>query len=143
MALSAVKDNKITIIGDGTQVRSFVHVKDTAAAYKKILETDTEVVNNQIYNVGSNEQNYSILQLADIIEKVIGRGIPREFSGKIDSRNYSIDFSKIRGIGFKPRYSVDDGVRELKIAIEKQVIEYENKNTRTDDWYEYVKPNAV
>lgn len=143
MTLSAVKDNKISISGDGTQIRPFVHVKDTANAFIKILETDKDVVNNQVYNIGSNEQNYSMLQLAEMIEKGLGKEVRKEFVGNKDMRSYRVDFSKIKNIGYSTKYTVADGVRELRSAIENKVVDYEDVRTKTKEWYNHIKEKIL
>jgi len=154
MTLSAFRDNKMMIGGDGTQLRPFIHVRDTAGAFIKVLESEPELVNNQIYNVGSNEQNYTMLQLAEIVSKTLGREIPLEFVGKKDMRSYAVDFTKIKSIGYSTKYTVADGVKELYKAMTtfKEEMDanpalsngfYNDPRTQTKKWYDHVKDEIL
>ena len=56
-------NGKLKVMRDGTQWRPFVHVKDTSRAFITVLEAEPELVNGQIFNVGSDEQNIQICLL--------------------------------------------------------------------------------
>lgn len=64
--INLLKNNKkVTIQGDGSCVRAFLHVKDTAKAFIKILERG---VSGEIYNIGCNEgMEYSVSQVASML----------------------------------------------------------------------------
>jgi len=57
MVKALFENGKIRIMRDGTQWRPFVHVKDTSTAFIKVMESEPEPVNDQTFNVGSNNQN--------------------------------------------------------------------------------------
>jgi len=67
MTLGYYKNGKIPIMRDGKQWRPFVNIKDTARAFIKVLETEPATVSGQIFNVGSNEQNIQIFDLAKLV----------------------------------------------------------------------------
>lgn len=115
----AVCDKRITIFG-GDQWRPFIHVDDAAEAILKCLEAPLYVVKGQIFNVGSNDQNYQIAQLGDIIKELIpGVQVIHQGVEDVDRRNYRVSFSKIqKHLGFTPRHTVADGILEIKAAIE-------------------------
>ena len=125
LSAKAKVDGKITIF-NGRQWRPFVHVQDAAMAIKLVAEAPTDVVHNEIFNVGSKDQNYTISQVGEMIhKKVIGSEIVVDDSGT-DSRNYRVDFTKIREyLGFEPKWTVDQGIEQVLDAIATgQVSDY-------------------
>src|SRR3989338_3596293 len=71
MVLGFFKNGKIPILRDGNQWRPFVHLKDTSKAFSLVIEAEPALVNKQIFNVGSNEQNYQIFSLAEMVAKAM------------------------------------------------------------------------
>ena len=82
---------------DGTPWRPLVHVEDIARAFITILQAPRETVQNQAFNIGSNGENYKILDLARIVEKTVP-GCRIEFAKDAgpDKRCYRVDFGKFR-----------------------------------------------
>ena len=80
---------------DGTPWRPVVHVEDIARAFITILQAPREMVHNQAFNIGSNGENYQILDLAKIVEKTVP-GCRIEFAkdASPDKRCYRVDFGK-------------------------------------------------
>lgn len=117
LAAKAKIDGEITV-HNGDQWRPFVHVDDAARAIVAVLESPAATIGNEIFNVGSNEQNYTISQIGELIhEKVIGsKIISTDTDG--DRRNYRVDFSKIRNLlDFHPKWTVEAGVDQVLEAI--------------------------
>jgi nucleoside-diphosphate-sugar epimerase len=82
---------------DGTQYRPFVHVMDVCKAIHLSMEADDEKVNNgEVFNVGSNEQNVQIFELAQRVANAIGVEFNYEWYGLPDHRSYKVDFNKIK-----------------------------------------------
>lgn len=114
---NAAVHNKITIHG-GAQWRPFVHVADAAAAYRLALEAPLAAVDGQILNVGSNDQNYRIGELGDLIRKVFPHVAVATVPQTPDLRDYHVCFDKIEhALGYRVRYAVEDGIREMRDAI--------------------------
>jgi nucleoside-diphosphate-sugar epimerase len=70
LAAKAKLEGKITVNG-GAQWRPFVHVDDAAAAVARIIEAPKEIVAGEIFNVGSNEQNYTITQIGELVHEQV------------------------------------------------------------------------
>src|SRR5579864_1202050 len=117
LTAQAVVDGVITII-DGEQWRSFLHVDDAAAAVFKVLQGPQHVVRNQIFNVGSSAQNYTIQQMGEIIQAMVPSAkLVSKHSGS-DPRNYRVNFSKVqRLLDFVPEWTIEQGVRQVIDAI--------------------------
>lgn len=117
LSAKAKVDGKITVF-NGNQWRPFVHVVDAANAIKTAIDAPRESVHNQIFNVGSSEQNHTILEIGQMIhEKVIGAELLVDDSGS-DARNYRVDFSKIQEqLGFEPEWTIQQGIEQVLGAI--------------------------
>ena len=117
LAAKAKVDGKITVF-NGNQWRPFVHVMDAARAIKTVISSPREAVHNEIFNVGSNEQNHTILEVGEMIhQKVISAKLLVDDSGT-DARNYRVDFSKIQEqLGYEPEWTIDKGIEQVLDAI--------------------------
>ncbi len=122
LTLHAFSRGKITIFG-GKQWRPLVHVADAAQAYVLALEAPPETVGGQIFNVGSNEQNYQVGQLGELVRQVFPEVQIETIPQTPDLRDYHVCFDKIRReLGYRVRYSVADGIREIRRALENGSI---------------------
>ena len=108
----------------GSQWRPNVHVGDVADAVVSVLEAPAEKVSRQIFNVGSNKENYTIDQLAEIALAVFPGTKIKRGSNSVDLRNYRVDFGKIEGaLGYQAKTTVRDGLAELKSAFQKAAVD--------------------
>jgi len=117
LSAKAKVDGEITVF-NGSQWRPFVHVQDAAHAIRLAVDAPKQVVHNEIFNVGSNDQNYTILQIGELIhQQVIGAKLIVDNSGS-DARNYRVDFRKIQEqLGFAPKWTVETGIEQVLLAI--------------------------
>ncbi|HDI02900.1 MAG TPA: NAD-dependent epimerase/dehydratase family protein [Candidatus Aenigmarchaeota archaeon] len=140
----AIFEGEITVYGRGKQYRPFVHVRDVARAIIKVLEAPLEKVGGEIFNVGSDEQNYSIAEMAHIIHENIPDSEIVFVDQKEDERSYRVSFEKIKEtMGFEAKYSIKDAVLEIKREIEKgNVKHYKDKkysNYKSLEALEYLR----
>jgi len=104
-----------------------LHVEDAADAYIRCLEAPISRVRGEIFNVGSDKQNYQILQIAKIVNKCIPKAKIVIEGETTDPRNYFVSFSKIQKVlKFKANHGVERGVLRIKEAIEKKEIKNVN-----------------
>ncbi len=112
----ALTDGLITVIGPD-QWRPFVHVRDLARAILSTLKAPTVLVQDQIFNVGDERLNATILQVAEIVRSVASRHRSVEISirhAPEDLRNYAVSFHKIRSVlGFQAETMLEDGIGEI------------------------------
>jgi len=122
MTMKAFLDKKIQVFGGG-QWRPLLHVKDAANAYIKCLELPIDKVGNQIFNVGSEEQNYKILEIAEIIKNTLKDVKIVVEKSNIDARDYKVSFEKIKNrLDFKVQYKISDAVTEIYENLKNGVI---------------------
>jgi nucleoside-diphosphate-sugar epimerase len=126
LTAKAMVDGQITVMG-GDQWRPFVHVDDAANAVCRALEVPRALVHSQVFNVGSNQQNYTIQQVGELIHRLVPTAelIDKGFDG--DRRNYRVNFHKIqRQLGFMPQWTMEEGVRQVITAIQEgKVTDYQ------------------
>ncbi len=135
MTLGLWKEGRIPLLRDGTQWRPFVHVRDTSRAFLAVLEAPEEKVNGQIFNVGSEAQNYQILPLAEEIAQALGKPFQFEWYGLPDHRSYRVSFAKIRDtLGYAPQFTPSDAAREIAQALEAGQVVPDDR-TLTLKWY--------
>ncbi|QJA05889.1 SDR family oxidoreductase [Thermosulfurimonas marina] len=138
------KNGRIPILRDGTQWRPFVHVKDTSRAMLLALESPKEKVNREVFNVGSDEQNYQIFDLAKRVAQAIGIPFEYEWYGLPDHRSYRVSFKKIREVlGFKPDYNAERGAVEIWEALKSGSLDPDDPTTITVEWYKKLIQKGV
>jgi len=144
IVLGLYKTGKIPVMRDGTQWRPFIHVKDAARAFITSLESPLGKVNGQVFNVGSDEQNYQIHPLAESIGKSVGVPFEIEWYGSPDKRSYKVSFNKVRSmLGFTPNYTAREGAVEVFNALKDGRVT-DSLKTKTVDWYKHLlEANAI
>jgi len=122
LTAKAIKEGKISIFNK-LQWRPFIHIEDIANAILLLLEAPLEVIGGEIFNVGSDNMNYQISDVGNKIKKIIPRTEIEYIEINEDPRNYRVSFEKIKNmIGFFCRKDLDDGIIEIKKAIENGSI---------------------
>ena len=138
MALGLFKNNRIPVMRNGDQWRPFVHVRDTSKAFILILESDSEDINGQIFNVGSNKQNYQIAPLARTLGEALTSGFDLEWYGSPDNRSYKVNFDKIEEkLGYSATFSPTEGALEIFDSLKEGKV-VDSIKTRTVEWYKYL-----
>jgi nucleoside-diphosphate-sugar epimerase len=112
----AVK-NRNLIIYEKSFKRTFIHVRDIAESLIFGLENYARLKDN-VYNVGSNDQNYSKEEIARMIQKRVDYYLHFAEIGKDeDQRNYEVSYERINQAGFFCKVGIDEGIEELIRAM--------------------------
>lgn len=138
LAAKAVREGRISIFG-GDQWRPFIHVEDAADAIIACVEAPVDVVRRQAFNVGSDDQNRTLSEVAELIRAVVPDiRVDHEAAASVEA-NYRVSFKKIRrALGFVPRRTLADGIAEIKAAVETEAVgdyrevRYSNHKTLTN-----------
>jgi nucleoside-diphosphate-sugar epimerase len=112
----AFTTGKVKIMSDGTPWRPLIHIEDISRATLAVLEAPRDTVHGEAFNVGRNEENYQVRELADIVRETVGDcEIEYAGSGDPDPRSYRVDFTKFAeafpDAGL--RWTARDGAREV------------------------------
>jgi nucleoside-diphosphate-sugar epimerase len=114
---------------DGTPWRPLVHVEDIARAFIAILQAPRETVHNQAFNIGSNGENYRILDLAKIVENTVP-DCRIEFAKDAgpDKRCYRVDFGKFHSTfpEHQPKWDAGSGAVDIYDSYKKHGIRQED-----------------
>jgi nucleoside-diphosphate-sugar epimerase len=115
----AVTTGDILIQSDGTPWRPLVHIEDISRAFLAALHAPRELVHNQAFNVGRNDDNLRVREIAEMVGlEVQGCAIRYAEGGGPDPRSYRVDCGKIARTlpEFRPAWTVRQGVTQLHRA---------------------------
>jgi nucleoside-diphosphate-sugar epimerase len=115
----AMTSGQVRLESDGTPWRPLVHVADITRAALAVLDAPREVVHNEAFNVGRDEDNVQIGQIADLVAAAVpGSSVVLAPGAGPDRRDYRVDFAKLRETfpELRLRMTVADGVQELVAA---------------------------
>ena len=107
--IQALRNEPITIYGDGEQTRSFCYYKDTVCALVRVMESG----DNMPYNIGNptmmtiNELAQEVIRLTKSDSGITHHPLPQD-----DPRVRCPDITRIRGLGWEPKWSVESGLLE-------------------------------
>ena len=119
---------EIRVLSDGTPWRPLVHIEDISGAALAAAEAPREAVHNQAFNIGRNDANYQVRDIAEAVKRFVPEAelvITGETGG--DTRSYRVDFSKALTAlpGFAPKWTLEDGARELDQWFREGALEGE------------------
>ena len=122
LTCSALTTGKVKMLSDGTAWRPLLHVEDMANAFLLTLESPEDKVSGEIFNVGSNNDNYIVKDIAQKVEEIVPESII-SFSKEAnkDHRSYQVNFDKIRdNLGFKTKWNLTDGIKDIYKVIKNE-----------------------
>ena len=121
LTAKARQEGVITIF-NGQQWRPFIHVRDLVDATVRVLEAPVRLVGGEVFNVGDTRLNHTLTEVADVIRGVFP-DVRVEHVDNADRRNYRVNFDKLlRRTGFRARYTLRDGVEEIRKAFDERLI---------------------
>lgn len=106
---------KIAMTSDGSPWRPLVHGLDIAKAIRCVLDAPQDQVWAEVFNVGSNEQNYRVRDIAEIVVEAFPDCAISFGEPSADNRSYKVNFDKIhsRLDGFSCDWDARSGARQL------------------------------
>lgn len=141
LTCSAFTTRSVKLLSDGTAWRPLIHVEDMSNAFIMALKTSEEKISGETFNVGSNEENYTVKQIAEMVEEIVPNSkIEYANEARKDLRSYRVDFSKIKDqIGYKTKWKLKDGIREIYNIIKMKA--FTEKDFKDKDYYRvaYIK----
>lgn len=102
----------VVVLFDGYAKRTFIHIDDAVDAYVFAME-NREKMRGNIYNAGGNHLNFSKLEIAQAVQKHVDFKIIDSDVKDKDVRHFIVSFDKIKKMGFVPKKSLDDGIKEM------------------------------
>jgi nucleoside-diphosphate-sugar epimerase len=125
----AMTTGEVRLESDGSPWRPLVHIEDISRAFLAVLEAPRELVHDEAFNVGRQEDNVQVKDIADLVRDAVpGSSVSLAEDAGPDLRNYRVDFSKLAetfpDLGL--RWRVQDGVDELAAAYAKHGLTYDD-----------------
>ena len=122
---------RIALTSDGSPWRPIVHIEDICHAMQCALEAPSTAVNGEVFNVGADQENYRVREIAQIVADVFP-GCELTIGPKsADNRSYRVSFAKItnRLPGFRCKWTARAGAEELRdvfsrIEMSKDTFEF-------------------
>ena len=113
----AFTSGEVLILSDGTPWRPVIHVQDVCSAFEAGLSANAEVVSGRAFNVGIQNGNYTVRDLADAAARSVpGARVVTADSPSTDERTYRVSFSRILSELtplYSPTWDLDTGGKEL------------------------------
>lgn len=111
------------LVYDPDTWRPYCHVQDFAEVIQRVLEAPTKTVAFDVFNAGGDANNFTKRMIVETIQKYVPEAPVAYQEQGTDPRNYRVDFRKIRErLGFTPRFTVEDGIRELIAALDQNLF---------------------
>jgi nucleoside-diphosphate-sugar epimerase len=112
---TAFTQGRVRLQSDGSPWRPLVHVEDISRAFLALLEAPREVIHNEAFNVGRDEDVVQIRSIAEQVSEITGAPVSFAKGAGPDTRNYQVDFSKIRSQvpAYQPTWTVPQGIKEI------------------------------
>jgi nucleoside-diphosphate-sugar epimerase len=129
---SAIAEKAINVLSDGTPWRPLIHVKDMARAVEWAIQRKAGGGQEFLtVNVGSDEWNYQVKDLADAVANCIsGAGVSINKDAQPDKRSYRVSFKRFKELApdHQPQMTLVGAIPELRKALEE--MEFKDKNFR-------------
>ena len=126
--------SELEILTDGTQKKSYLHVSDCIDAMLLAIEKTSNQVD--IFNIGSEDQ-VDVMTIASLMVEERGlKNVKFKLTGGIDGgrgwigdvKNMLLDVSKLKGLGWKPRFNSLEAVRRtIREILEEDVAKIRNR----------------
>jgi nucleoside-diphosphate-sugar epimerase len=113
---------QLTVYGDGTNWRPFIHVEDAARAYAHAA-LDPGAWSKRVYNVGATEENYRIEEIAELVREELGRDLDITYlEDEHPGPSYHVNFDRLADTGFEPEWTLREGIRDLADRLQQPTM---------------------
>ncbi|HEY4688466.1 MAG TPA: SDR family oxidoreductase [Anaerolineae bacterium] len=129
----AFTTRRVRLLSDGRAWRPLVHIDDIAQAFMLALDAPREAIHNQAFNVGLDEGNTQICDVAEAVQRIVPNcRVSFAEGAAADSRTYRLSFAKIRKRlpDFEPAWNVERGIRQLYEAFSSVGLPFEDFDGR-------------
>ena len=112
-------------------VRNFIHIQDVSRAFEYMID-NYHTFNNEIFNLGLSDENITKKQLVEKIQSHIPNTSVNysDYYVDPDKRDYIVSNEKIEEAGWKPIFTLDDGIKEL-IQSYKMIVPTQSQYRNT------------
>jgi nucleoside-diphosphate-sugar epimerase len=125
----AMTTGEVSLESDGSPWRPLVHVEDISRSFLAMLEAPRDLVHNQAFNIGRDEDNVQVRDIAEIVRQAVPNSkVSLAATAGPDLRDYRVDFSKLTSTfpGLHLSWNVSAGVDELVRAYTEFGLSYDD-----------------
>jgi nucleoside-diphosphate-sugar epimerase len=127
----ALTGRPLSVYGDGTNWRPFIHVEDAARAFTRAV-CEPESWPDPVYNVGGADENYRISEVASIVREEANPDAEITYLGdEHPGPSYHVNFDRVATAGFEPEWTLRDGIRDLVERFDGATSGHAESVTRT------------
>src|SRR3954452_3170672 len=121
---AALTAGEVRLQSDGSPWRPLVHAEDISRAFLAVLAADRDVIHDQAFNVGRDEDVVQIRTIALAVAERTGAPVTFAEGASSDKRDYRVDFGKIRQLlpDFQPIWTVPAGIDQIAADMERYGI---------------------
>lgn len=136
MTARAHTEGSIYVMGGGDQWRPFVHVGDVARVLAwAAQEAGRDEIAGQTFNVGIETNQMTVRALANRVAMIYPGVKIHMIPDDADNRTYHLSFSKLRKVNKMVWNSVDNGIWEVRQALQNGQTAFDDPATKTVNWY--------
>ena len=141
LVCAAISTGKVKLLSDGTAWRPLLHIEDMSKAFIACLKASDLKISGEIFNVGSNDDNYTVREIAEKVERIVPNSkIEYSENANKDSRSYRVDFSKIKNkLNFNTEWNLEKGIHHIYDVMKEQNISEEDLNNKIFYRVKYLK----
>ncbi len=107
----SIVDRSVILFAGDTK-RTFIHINDAIDSYIFTIN-NIDKMNGNVFNVGDEDMNLSKKDITNNISKYVKFELIDSSLPDLDKRNFEISFQKIKNLGYKTNYNLDDGIKHL------------------------------
>ncbi|HEY3830307.1 MAG TPA: SDR family oxidoreductase [Solirubrobacteraceae bacterium] len=125
----AFATGEVLMQSDGTPWRPLVHIEDISRAFLCMLQAPREQVHGEAFNIGADEENYQIRDIAQIVQDVVpGSRVALAAGAGPDKRSYRVSFAKLSAAfpELRPRWTVRSSAEEMLRAYRENALSIED-----------------
>ncbi len=128
---------KELVVYDENTWRPYCNVSDISEAIIKVITAPREMVTGQVFNVGSDANNFTKKMIIDLIQKYVKNTHVEYKKGGFDPRNYRVSFGKIeQQLNFRVKFSAEDSIKNLIGALNNNLfIDIEERRNFYGNYY--------
>lgn len=115
----ALTDRPLTVYGDGSNWRPFIHAQDAARAFVHAIQHPQQWP-EPVYNVGHNAGNYQVTDIANAVQAELERDLDITYlEDEHPGPSYHVNFERLHATGYEPTHDLHTGIRELAARFER------------------------
>ncbi len=134
--------NEKIIVQGGNQRRPLLHLNDAANAFIKAIKAPKQKVKGEIFNVGFTKENYTIIDIAELVKKLKPDAEIEIDKSIIDKRDYFVDFTKFEKLlNAGPENNLESSIKEIMKNVKDKKINI--RDSKYSNYLQFIDSRKV